>query len=734
MRRIWIGLSWVFASIVCCASLRAQTPRLYWLGTFGGGYSLGRSISADGSTVVGWFGGSYASDQRAARWKTGERPVAIPHLGGGESRAYDVSADGNVVVGYSSDRNGVWRAFRWTPDSGTVVLDAANRESTAYGVSADGEVIVGAMRDRRIGSPARAFRWTAASGMQDIHTLNTPSQSNAYDVSADGRVVVGACITSDNRYRAFRWTPASGMQLIHPAESSESVARAISADGNTIVGYYLNARGDYQACYWDADGALHDIPVPANFRYSAAWGASADGSVIVGEVRASFSGESRAFRWHRASGVFELLGDFGGGQSVAYAASADGQTLCGWAQAPDRSRLAFRWRADTGLVNLGALGASSSVAYDVSADGRTVVGVASNTVSSERAFQWNPEVGLQPLPTPPFNTQSAAYSVSADGSVVVGYTCRPLGYALPPIATLWSGSTFQTLDAFDRDSEAVKVSADGTVLIGWFRNTQGYQRPFRWNAQEGVVNLAPPQWDAQSFDIRAVAISANGQVVIGNLLNAASYQVFRWTPLAGFEVIPPDPSYSNALAYGISPDGRFMVGFMFHPTTRERRAFLWSESTGYRNLGTLQNLLSEAYAVSAEGRVVVGQIRDSSSSYRRAFIWTEAEGMQDLSNRYAALLSEGSYFDSATAITPDGRYIVGSGFNADNQRFEAFLLDTGCPVRGDVNRDGRVDDADLLALLFAFGSVGYRSEDVNWDGMIDDADLLELLFNFGGGC
>jgi hypothetical protein len=65
---------------------------------------------------------------------------------------------------------------------------------------------------------------------------------------------------------------------------------------------------------------------------------------------------------------------------------------------------------------------------------------------------------------------------------------------------------------------------------------------------------------------------------------------------------------------------------------------------------------------------------------------------------------------------------------------EAFLLDTGFPLRGDVDRNGCVDDADLLAVLFAFGGQGYRNEDLNWDGIIDDADLLIVLLHFGNGC
>jgi hypothetical protein len=57
------------------------------------------------------------------------------------------------------------------------------------------------------------------------------------------------------------------------------------------------------------------------------------------------------------------------------------------------------------------------------------------------------------------------------------------------------------------------------------------------------------------------------------------------------------------------------------------------------------------------------------------------------------------------------------------------------PVPGDVDGNGCVDDADLLAVLFAFGcSADCGAEDLNGDGVVDDADLLMVLFNFGSGC
>lgn len=56
------------------------------------------------------------------------------------------------------------------------------------------------------------------------------------------------------------------------------------------------------------------------------------------------------------------------------------------------------------------------------------------------------------------------------------------------------------------------------------------------------------------------------------------------------------------------------------------------------------------------------------------------------------------------------------------------------PCPEDVNRDGIVDDADVLGVLFAFGGEGYIPADVNCDGIVDDADLLQVLFAFGQQC
>ena len=94
-----------------------------------------------------------------------------------------------------------------------------------------------------------------------------------------------------------------------------------------------------------------------------------------------------------------------------------------------------------------------------------------------------------------------------------------------------------------------------------------------------------------------------------------------------------------------------------------------------QDLGTLGGNLACAQAVTEDGAGVVGSARNAAGQMR-AFRWTAATGMQDLNSIYASLLSGGSLLSNPTSISPNGRYIVGIGYNAAAGRNEAFLLDT----------------------------------------------------------
>jgi probable HAF family extracellular repeat protein len=129
-----------------------------------------------------------------------------------------------------------------------------------------------------------------------------------------------------------------------------------------------------------------------------------------------------------------------------------------------------------------------------------------------------------------------------------------------------------------------------------------------------------------------------------------------------------------SLGLGVSADGSVVVGYARTDTFTDR-AFRWKAGEGMQNLGVLSgDNWSAANAVSADGSIVVGS-SDAGGVYR-AFRWTEAGGMEDLNVAYANLLDDGSYLETAQAISPDGRYIVDTGYNAATGRREAYLLDT----------------------------------------------------------
>lgn len=120
---------------------------------------------------------------------------------------------------------------------------------------------------------------------------------------------------------------------------------------------------------------------------------------------------------------------------------------------------------------------------------------------------------------------------------------------------------------------------------------------------------------------------------------------------------------AESLAYGVSADGQAIVGISRDAQGRWQ-GFRWTQAGGMQPLGQMT-----ARSVSADGKLVVG------SGNGLAMLW-DASGLRPLQQEYAPIVGAGNMLIEAYAISPNARYIVGFGFNAQTGRREAFLLDT----------------------------------------------------------
>jgi probable HAF family extracellular repeat protein len=299
--------------------------------------------------------------------------------------------------------------------------------------------------------------------------------SEAHGVSADGNAVVG-CGNSAAGTEAFYWTRGRGMKGLGFPQ-----AFAISADGSIVVGYRQVAKRA-EPVRWTRDGGTVCLGKLPDYSYGLANGVSADGSVIIGTRDDNIN--KTTFRWILGRGIAGLPGlPTAVVRCEARAVSADGAVVVGASRHESGYDKAFRFHADTGLIQLGVLpGDSSSIADGVSADGSVIVGSSSS--ASSQAFRWTQNTGMIALGALPNGIRnSRACGVSADGSIIVGQCYGESGFE----AFVWDAvhgmrSLRQILASqFDLGANlegwklqsANAVSADGSFVVGYGLNPNG---------------------------------------------------------------------------------------------------------------------------------------------------------------------------------------------------------------------------------------------------------------------
>lgn len=360
---------------------------------------------------------------------------------------------------------------------------------------------------------------------------------------------------------------------------------------------------------------------------------------------------------------FSELGGFPGSSSphsVPLGVSADGSVVVGYSGSGLAASEAFRWTEADGMIGLGDLTlvwepndvndpnsiiwhAYYSTATDVSEDGSVVVGMGHTALGPE-AFRWMiPEsgdpndfddpkymIGLGELSGGEY--LSCPYGVSDDGFVIVG----------------------------------MSRTASGTEAFMW--KMPGSNDPNDFSEPNNMVSLG--DLPGGSVFSEASAVSGDGMVVVGDSRSWKGDEAFRWTESGGMDALGdlPGGTYTGH-AYDISDDGKVIVGYSSSGSGFE--AYRWTESEGMVGLGDLigGDFSSRVYGVSGDGLVMVGQ---GTSIYgEEAAIWLgPAYGIRSLKEvlevEYG--LDLGVWvLEKATAVSADGKTIVGYGYNPSGQ-------------------------------------------------------------------
>lgn len=314
--------------------------------------------------------------------------------------------------------------------------------------------------------------------------------------------------------------------------------------------------------------SLHELPGLRSDSPPNVWGVSGDGRVPIGYapfVPPGSAGRS-AVRW--VNGVAQPL--WSSGDSIAaYGASADGSVVVGYRS---QSGIPIAVKNTGGVTTDLGPASLTSVAYAASADGSVIVGRG-----SQYAFRSTP-TGIETYLPAPDHTQTAAFGVSADGRVVVGASMEDSGSTNPAQAASWKDGVRTDLPyitGFTRRSEARDVSPDGRAVVGYCMNNSSIMRASLW-LDSGPVDLGALPVTVRTPMSIARGVSADGSVVVGASGRSTTTsgeitdtKAFIWTQQTGMVALEQllQSTYGVDLmgwqlsyAFGISDDGRTIVG------------------------------------------------------------------------------------------------------------------------------------------------------------------------------
>jgi len=272
----------------------------------------------------------------------------------------------------------------------------------------------------------------------------------------------------------------------------------------------------------------------------------------------------------------------------------------------------------------------------------------------------------------------------------------------------WNGSYFT-----DFTSAVGTIDASGITIRAGVSNWYIYH--YRYS------NYLGRQW-AHWNGVYGMALSPDESIVASV---GGDYTVRLWRA-SDFTLLHTFVGHAGTVrAVAFSEDGRLLASGGDDGTV-----CVYDLQTGarlYRLVGHCSRVQSLAF--SPDGAyLVLGSDGYPDGSCAALAVWRLSDGAL-----YRSYDQEMGMGVRTLAFSPDGSLLA-----CGREDATMMMLEGSYHLRGresDTNGDGCVDDSDLLAVLFGFGSAGSgQSADVNRDGVVDDADLLQVLVDFGWGC
>lgn len=224
------------------------------------------------------------------------------------------------------------------------------------------------------------------------------------------------------------------------------------------------------------------------------------------------------------------------------------------------------------------------------------------------------------------------------------------------------------------NSSAYDIAADGSVVgLSFEDDFLGVAQAFLWTATDGMTALPVPRPGNAS---RANAISADGRVIAGwNDQDFGDRTAVIWIDGLPFDVADEDGNPAGE-ASAVSPDGTWVVGSGYMDSDFNEGAWRWSAETGI----TLIQGMSFAFGVSADGKTIVGATGFFDDPPRAAMVWREGVGtvtLQDFLDEQGVAIPAGweDLSGGLTGISADGRTLAGWTFGDTDLRSYVIRLD-----------------------------------------------------------